>query len=293
MSADSPDTDHPDTTPAGRQVVEDFVRGLPKAELHLHIEGTLEPELMLVARRPQRRARALRRRRRGARRLPLLRPALLPQPLLPRHGGAAPRGRLLRAHGQAYLRRAHADGARHVEIFFDPQSHLVRGVPFDDGRGRHQRGARRRRARARHLVAADHVLPARREPARAPSRCSSRRCATATCIAGVGLDSAEVGHPPGDFADGLRGGARGRLCGRGPRRRGGPGRPTSTEALDVLHVRRIDHGVRAIDDAALVARLRREQRDAHHLPAVEPAPGRGRRPRRAPAQAPARRRRRR
>ena len=253
---DSPDTDSPDTTPPGRQVVEDFVRGLPKAELHLHIEGTLEPELMLSlgARNGVRVPYADADEARAAYRFSDLRSFLNLY-----YRGMA----VLRQEGdffeltQAYLRRAHTDGARHVEIFFDPQSHLVRGVPFDDVVG--GISVALAEGEREHGISSRLIMCfLRDESPRDALEVLEQAIEFRDLIAGVGLDSAEVGHPPGDFAEVF---ATARAAGFAAVAHAGEEGPAAyiAEALDTLHVTRIDHGVRAVDDDALVARLRREQ----------------------------------
>jgi len=110
--------------------IESFIRAIPKAELHLHIEGTLEPEMVFELARKHRLS--LRYRSVEALR-EAYRFANLQSFLDVYYAGAE----VLRdesdfhALTSAYLRRAHADGVVHVEIFFDPQTHTARGVPFD------------------------------------------------------------------------------------------------------------------------------------------------------------------
>ena len=232
-----------------------FIAGLPKAELHLHIEGSLEPETMF----------ALARRNRLT--LPFasveaVRAAYafsnLQDFLDIYYAGASV---LLTQEdffdlAMAYFRRAAADGVRHAEIFFDPQTHTDRGVPF--------------------ATVADGLLGAMDEAARTlglSSRlilCFLRHldedAAFATLkmaepyldrIAGVGLDSSEVGHPPSKFARVFK--AAGERGLRLTAHAGEEGPPAYVhEALDLLHVARIDHGNRSLEDDALVRRLAKE-----------------------------------
>ena len=230
-----------------------FVRGLPKAELHLHIEGTLEPELMLDlgARNGVQVPYANAGEARAAYRFSDLRSFL----------NLYYRGMAVLLHERdfyeltaAYLRRAAADGTRHVEIFFDPQSHLVRGVAFaevvDGIRAALDDGRREFGISSRLIM----CFLRDESPASALEVLEQAR-AYRDRIAGVGLDSAEVGHPPGDFAHVF---AAARAAGFAAVAHAGEEGPAAyvSEALDLLRVTRIDHGVRAIDDAALVARLR-------------------------------------
>jgi len=236
-------------TPADRAA---FIAALPKAELHLHIEGSLEPELMFE---------------------------------LARRNGIAPpfatvgdvraayafsnlqdfldiyyRGRGVLQPEQdfydltaAYLARAHADGVRHAEIFFDPQGHTARGIPFatviggitralDDAQARYDMSSRLIMCFLRHL--SEEEAEATLDEARP----------WLDRIDGVGLDSSEVGHPPAKFQ---RVFARARDLGlRLVAHAGEEGPPEYVhEALDLLGVDRIDHGNRSLEDEALVARL--------------------------------------
>ena len=232
--------------------LEAFVRGLPKAELHLHIEGSLEPELMFALAR-----------RNGV---------ALPYPSVEAVRAAyafsnlqdfldiyyAGAGVLLKRQdfhdlAMAYLDRAAADGVRHAEIMFDPQTHTDRGVPFAEV----IEGllSAMDEARARHGMTSALILTFLRH--------LSEEAAFATLamaepwldrIAAVGLDSSEVGHPPEKFARVFAAAAA-----KGLKRvahAGEEGPPAYVyEALDLLQVNRIDHGNRALEDEALVARL--------------------------------------
>jgi adenosine deaminase len=235
--------------------VETFVGGLPKAELHLHVEGSLEPEMMF----------ALARRNRVEipfRTVEEVRAAYafsnLQDFLDVYYAGA---GVLLTEQdfhelALAYFRRAAADGVRHAEIFFDPQTHTDRGLPFS--------------------VAADGLLSGMRA-AEAELGVTSKlilcflrhldeEAAFATLdaaepwldrIAGVGLDSSEVGHPPSKFRRVFaRARERGlRICAHA----GEEGPPAYVrEALDLLGIDRLDHGNRSLEDDALVERLVQE-----------------------------------
>jgi adenosine deaminase len=229
-----------------------FIAGLPKAELHLHIEGSLEPELMFA--------------------------------LAARNGIDIPFGSVEEVRAAydfsnlqdfldiyyqgmgvlqteqdfydltaAYLARVHADSVRHVEIFFDPQGHTERGIGFatviggitralDDAQAQWGLTSRLIMCFLRHLSEAkaeatlDEALP------------------FLDRIDGVGLDSSENGHPPAKFA---RVFARARSLGlKLVAHAGEEGPPAYVyEALDVLGVDRIDHGNRSLEDPALVARL--------------------------------------
>ena len=238
-----------------RQRLPELLRAMPKAELHLHIEGTLEPELIF----------ALARKNGVALAYPsvdALRAAYafsdLQSFLDIYYAGASV---LLHesdfeAMAMAYFRRAAADQVVHAEIFFDPQTHTARGVAI----GTVIRGlAAAREAARRELGMTSELI-----------LCFLRHLSEDEAIAtlesalpyrehfiGVGLDSSERGHPPEKFA---RVFARaGELGLRRVAHAGEEGPPSYIEAaLDVLHVERIDHGVRCVESPALVARLARE-----------------------------------
>jgi adenosine deaminase len=233
-----------------------FIRGLPKAELHLHVEGTLEPEMVfaLAARHGVQLAYPSVEALRAAYRFENLQSFLDVY-----YAGAA----VLRDESDfhaltlAYLERAHADGVVHAEIFFDPQTHTARGVPLAAVIHGIDRALREGEARfgishrlilcfLRHLSAAEAMATLE---AALPYR---------ELLAGVGLDSSEAGHPPAKFAAVF---ARAREAGLAAVAHAGEEGPPEyiTEALDVLKVRRVDHGVRCEEDAALTARLARER----------------------------------
>ncbi|GAA3756803.1 adenosine deaminase [Streptomyces tremellae] len=225
---------------------------IPKAELHLHIEGTLEPELAftLAARNglalPYADAEELRARYRFQDLQSFLD---LYYELMA----------VLRTEedftdlAEAYLARAAAQGVRHAEIFFDPQAHLARGVPM----GTVVAGLARAldRAPERHGVTTRLILCFLRDAS--PESAAETLAAARPYldhITGVGLDSAEAGNPPSLFRAVYEEAAR-----LGLRRvaHAGEEGPAAyvREALDVLGVERIDHGLRSVEDPALVERL--------------------------------------
>lgn len=232
--------------------LETLIQRVPKAELHLHIEGSLEPEL--VFRLAQKHGVRL-----AYPSVEALRRAYefhdLQSFLDIYYAGASV---LLDvddfyALTRAYLERAHADGVVHVEIFFDPQTHTDRGVAFAtviDGihralvDGEHDFGISFRLILCflRHLSEAD------------AERTLDAALPHLARIAAVGLDSSERGHPPTKFA---RVFARARALGLKTVAHAGEEGPPAyiVEALDTLQVARIDHGVRAEEDPALVRRL--------------------------------------
>jgi adenine deaminase len=233
-----------------------FIAGLPKAELHMHIEGSLEPELMFA--------------------------------LAERNGVAIPfdsveavraaydfsnlqdfldiyyRGAdVLRTAADfedlatAYFDRVTVDNVVHAEIFFDPQTHTDRGISFDVVMEGLLAGLDQ--AAATHGISAKLILCFLRH--------LDEEAAFATLeqarpwlgrIAGVGLDSSELGHPPGKFARVFA--AAGALGLKRVAHAGEEGPPAYVhEALDLLHIDRLDHGNRSLEDPALVERLARER----------------------------------
>ena len=229
---------------------------MPKAELHMHIEGSLEPEMIfaLAARNgvalPYASVDALRR---------AYAFTDLQSFLDIYYAGASV---LLHEQDfddmvQAYLARAAIDNVVHAEIFFDPQTHTARGVPMETV----IRGLSRACAEApkKHGLSATLILCFLRH--------LSEREAFETLEAalpfrdhfiGVGLDSSEVGHPPSKFA---RVFARCRELGfRIVAHAGEEGPPDYIcQALDLLGAERIDHGVQAVHDVALMQRLAAER----------------------------------
>ncbi len=229
-----------------------FIAGLPKAELHLHIEGTLEPEMVFA--------------------LAARNGVALPYPTVEALRAAYDFGNLqdfldLYYQGTsvllaepdfydltfAYLERAAADGVRHAEIFFDPQAHTDRGVAFatvidgiwralGDGAAKLGVTSKLILCFLRHLdqAAAEATL--------------DQALAYKDRIAAVGLDSSEVGHPPSEFEQVF---ARARAEGFLTVAHAGEEGPAAyvREALDLLEVSRIDHGNRSLDDRDLVHRL--------------------------------------
>lgn len=234
----------------------EFIRGLPKAELHLHLEGTLEPEQMFsFAKRngiaiPFRTVEEVR----AAYSFENL------QDFLDIYYAGA---NVLQTEQDfyeltmAYLARAAADGAVHAEMFFDPQTHTGRGIPFS--------------------VVADGILAAMTDGEKkfgvtsALILCILRHLSEEEGFAafeeaepyygrllGIGLDSSELGYPPGKFA---RLFAAARVAGLHVVAHAGEEGPAAyvAEALDVLKIERIDHGNRALDDPVLVRRLAERQ----------------------------------
>jgi len=229
---------------------------LPVAELHIHIEGTLEPELLVALAA------------RNGTWMPILDIEELRaqyqfdslQSFLNVHYANL---RVLKIEpdfydlASAYLTRAAAAGVRRAEIFFDPQTHLANGVPLEEVFGGLTAaladGARD------HGISADLILCFLRDlGADAADAVLRAALPFRDSFIGVGLDSTEVGYPPALFeqvyqlaaAEGLR------LVAHAGEE-GGP--DYVSEALDLLKVERVDHGVRPMEDPELVARLRDQQ----------------------------------
>jgi len=233
-----------------------LLSAMPKAELHIHIEGSLEPELIFALAR------------RNGLSLPYpsveaLRAAYaftdLQSFLDIYYAGASV---LLKEEdffdmGMAYFRRAKADNIVHAELFFDPQTHTDRGVPFQtvlDGLSRACQTAKRELGISALLI----MCFLRHLSEEAAFETLEQALPYLDRIIGVGLDSGERGNPPEKFARvfarchelGLR------LVAHAGEE--GPAAYIST-ALDVLKVERIDHGVRCVEDPGLVKRLAAER----------------------------------
>ncbi|MEA3032397.1 MAG: adenine deaminase, partial [Sphingomonadales bacterium] len=233
----------------------DFIAGLPKAELHIHIEGSLEPELMFeLARRnrieiPFASVEEVR----AAYSFSNLQDFL---DIYYRGADVLRTEADFRDLAAAYFDRAAADSVSHAEIFFDPQTHTDRGIDF----GVVMRGltAGMNEARARHGITSKLILCFLRHLDEAAAFETLRQAEPwLDRIEAVGLDSSEVGHPPDKFARVFAAAAE-----RGLKRvahAGEEGPPAYVwEALDLLHVDRLDHGNRSMEDPALVERLARE-----------------------------------
>ena len=236
--------------------MEAFIRRIPKAELHLHIEGTLEPEMMFELARKHRLALpyASVEQLRQAYRFSNL------QSFLDIYYQGAD---VLRdeddfhALTSAYLRRAHADGVVHAEIFFDPQTHTARGVPFATIIG----GIHSALEEAKGALGITHRLILcflRHLSAQDAMTTLEQALPHVGAITAVGLDSSEAGHPPSKFAAVF---ARARSEGLLTVAHAGEEGPPEyvSEALDLLQVNRVDHGVRSAEDPALLARLVRDR----------------------------------
>jgi len=233
-----------------------FIAGLPKAELHMHIEGSLEPELMFALAR------------RNGVEIPFDSVAAVRaaysfsnlQDFLDIYYQGA---NVLRTEqdfkdlATAYFDRIAADAVVHAEIFFDPQTHTDRGISFDTV----MRGllAGMAQAEAKHGITSKLILCFLRH--------LDEEAAFATLemarpwldrIEAVGLDSSELGHPPEKFARVFAAAAE--LGLKRVAHAGEEGPPDYVrEALDVLQVDRLDHGNRSLEDEALTERLVRER----------------------------------
>ncbi len=229
-----------------------FIAGLPKAELHLHIEGSLEPELMFALAA------------RNGLSLPFasveaVRAAYdfsnLQDFLDIYYAGASVL--LTRADfhdlAMAYFERAAADNVRHAEIFFDPQTHTDRGIAFDtvmEGLVSAMAEAKTRLGLTSKLI----LCFLRHLPEEAALATLAEAEPWLDQIAGVGLDSSEQGHPPSKFARVFAAAAAKGL--KLVAHAGEEGPPAYVwEALNILKIDRIDHGNRSLEDETLVERI--------------------------------------
>lgn len=229
-----------------------FLRALPKAELHLHIEGSLEPELIFAM--GQRNGIAL-----SYPSVEALRAAYaftdLQSFLDIYYAGASVliTEQDFEDMAWAYFQRAAADNVIHAELFFDPQTHTERGIAFETVIRGLERGVERAR-RELGLRASLILCFLRHLSEEAAFETLEQARPFLGRFIGVGLDSSEVGHPPEKFArvfEECR-----RLGLRAVAHAGEEGPPEYIwSALDVLKVERIDHGVQSLKDERLVQRL--------------------------------------
>ncbi|MDR3686143.1 MAG: adenosine deaminase [Coriobacteriia bacterium] len=233
----------------------DLITRMPKVELHVHLEGTLEPELAI--------------------RLSEKNGVPLPYASVDAMRAAYDFGDLqsflevyyaacavlvkredFRDLTLAYLRRAHAENVRHVECCFDPQSHTSRGIPFDVVIGGILDGLK---AGQRELGITSGLILSflRHLPAESASATLAAAEPWLGDLVAVGLDSTELGNPPERFAEVF---ARASALGlRGVAHAGEEGDASFVaRTLDSLHVSRVDHGVRAAEDPAVMRRLAEE-----------------------------------
>ncbi|EKO3394679.1 adenosine deaminase [Vibrio fluvialis] len=233
--------------------MKEFIQQLPKVELHLHIEGSLEPELMFdLAQRNQ-----------------IAIPFSSPDEVraayqfsnLQSFLDIYYQGANVLIHEQdffdltwAYLLRCQQDNVMHTEIFFDPQTHTARGIAFETvingitqalEKGQQELGISSQLIMCflRHLSEADAMLTLQQA---LPYKDK---------IVGVGLDSSEQGHPPEKFQQVFR---QAREAGFITVAHAGEEGPALNirNAIDLLGVQRVDHGVRCVEDAALVQELK-------------------------------------
>ena len=225
----------------------------PTAELHVHVEGTLEPAAVVAM----------------AARNGVSIPVTDPSELLARYSFSDLQSFLDLHYGNlsvlrtgqdffelatGYLDRARGASVRRAEIFFDPQTHISNGVPLEavmEGLT-----AATRHSERTHGISADLIMCFLRDRgAEAADQMLSAILPFREDIIGVGLDSTEIGYPPELFADVYaRAAAEDLHLVAHAGEEGGP--ETVAAALDVLHVERVDHGIRAMEDPALVQRLR-------------------------------------
>jgi adenosine deaminase len=231
---------------------DDALLALPKAELHLHIEGTLEPDLAFEL----------------AGRNGVDLPYASVEELAAQYDFSDLQSFLdlyyatmavLRTEDdfaeltRRYLRTAAAQGVRHAELFFDPQAHVARGVPIEavvDGISGALAEAERDLGVSGGLI----LCFLRDQPVESADAILSAALTRPERLFGVGLDSAEVGYPPELFAGVF---ARAKDAGLHAVAHAGEEGPPSyiVQALDLLGVERVDHGIRAAEDPDLMARL--------------------------------------
>lgn len=236
--------------------MQSFLQQLPKVELHLHIEGTLEPELMFEL----------------ARRNGITLPYASVEQVKAAYQFEDLAGFLslyyqgmdvLRTSqdfydlAMAYFTRAHEDGVVHLDMHFDPQAHLQRGVALETVM-QGLLGARQKAEQSLDLTVGVIMAFLRDRPADEALAVLEQASPFWSQIDAVGLDSTENGNPPGEFS---RVFSRAAELGLARVAHAGEEGPADyiIEALDMLGVERVDHGVRCLEDATLVKRLSREQ----------------------------------
>jgi len=239
----------PDTT-------DTLIDHLPKAELHLHIEGTLEPEMILALAK------------RNNVEIPYetveeIRAAYefdgLQEFLDLYYAGMSVLIEEQDFHDltRAYLDKMAAQGVAHVEIFFDPQAHTDRGIAFETVLGgivgALEAGVRELGITSKLIMCFLRHLPEEQAFAALESACRHKEH-----IHGVGLDSGEAGNPPANFARVYEAARKEGFIAVAHAGEEGPAAYVE-DALDILQVSRVDHGNHALDDPALVARLARQQ----------------------------------
>jgi len=236
--------------------IQAFIEGMPKAELHLHIEGTFEPELMFrIAQRNNRQLRY--------KSVEELKEAYrfnnLQEFLDIYYTGAE----VLTGEQDfydltyAYLQKAHEQNIVHTEIFFDPQTHTDRGIPFETvitGIHRALEDGKQKLGISYRLI----MCILRHLPEEAALRTLEEALKFKDWITGIGLDSSEMGHPPSKFKNAFE---KARKEGFLTLAHAGEEGPADYvwEALELLDVVRIDHGNRSMEDPLLLKELARRK----------------------------------
>lgn len=233
-----------------------FIQNIPKVELHLHLEGTLEPSMLLSLAK-----------RNGV---------ALPYEATETTSSIAKAYKFTNLQSflnlyymgctvllqrqdfydltMAYLTRAHDENVRHVELFFDPQAHTARGVPFDDVvDGIHSALVDGQKD---YGITSKLIMCILRDQSEEDGmKALDAALRHKDKIAGVGLDSAEIGNPPSKFQRLFQRARKEGFFAVAHAGEEGPPKPYVWDALDKLGVNRIDHGVRCEEDDELVERL--------------------------------------
>jgi adenine deaminase len=233
-------------------MIDKLIEALPKAELHLHLEGTLEPQMLFDLAQRNRVKLAYESVEAVQNAYSFSR---LQDFLDIYYAGTAVLQTAQDFHelALAYFRRALADNVRHVEVFFDPQAHLERGVPIATVMA----GVLKAVDDAAHLHLSVCLIPCflRHLPEQDALSTFEQLTPWLDRITAVGLDSSEVGHPPRNFQ---RAFDKARAAGLKVVAHAGEEGPPEyvREALELLKVDRIDHGNRSLEDPELVRELR-------------------------------------